>query len=183
MRLLDRSRRDQLTRLCSAPLRSLPRHSATEWTVPLPFHRPMSICPLEWNDPRPYSALSGMEQSFGGVGFQRADLAEQETEPAIVGRKMGLEPPTHVCRMSTVRASLHAAMLPVGGTGAGSPTRASPSAEGTRHAHDGLVERRAPMGPVEAGVAVGEDAAIRGHQPVAPAVGCGRHAHDRLVQR
>ncbi len=72
----------------------------------------MSRCPLVWNDPRPYSALSGMEQSSGGVGFQRADLAEQDTEPAIVGHKMGVEPPTHVCRMSTVRASLHAAMLP-----------------------------------------------------------------------
>ena len=32
------------------------------------------------------------------------------------------------------------------------------------------------------GVAEGEDAAVRGHQPVAPAVTGGRHAHHRLVQ-
>ena len=41
-----------------------------------------------------------------------------------------------------------------------------------------MVARR----PVEPGVAEGEDAAVGRHQPVAAAVGGGRHAHHRLVE-
>jgi hypothetical protein len=40
-----------------------------------------------------------------------------------------------------------------------------------RHAHDGLVERLAALGAIEPGVAEGEDAAVRGHQPVAVPIG------------
>ena len=39
-----------------------------------------------------------------------------------------------------------------------------------------------PGRAVEGGVAEGEDAAVGGHQPVAPAVGRGGHAHDGLVE-
>jgi hypothetical protein len=39
-----------------------------------------------------------------------------------------------------------------------------------RHAHDGLVEVRAPVRAVDAGVTIGEDAAVGGHHPP---VGCG----------
>ena len=49
------------------------------------------------------------------------------------------------------------------------PTMGALSADGAR-------------APVEAGVAVGEDAAVGGHEPVALAVGRRRHADDRLVQ-
>ena len=46
----------------------------------------------------------------------------------------------------------------------------------------GLFSWREPARAVEAGVAVVEDPAVGGHQPVALAVGGGRHADDRLVQ-
>ena len=35
---------------------------------------------------------------------------------------------------------------------------------------------------VEVGIPKGEDATVRGHQPVAPAVGRGGHAHDGPVE-
>ena len=38
------------------------------------------------------------------------------------------------------------------------------------------------FGAHEGGVAEAEDPAVRGHQPVAPAVRGGGHAHDRCVQ-
>ena len=44
----------------------------------------------------------------------------------------------------------------------------------------GLVSRIPPVRAVEGGVAEGEDAAVGGHQPVAAAVGGGRHGHDGL---
>ena len=46
----------------------------------------------------------------------------------------------------------------------------------------GLVERLAAHGAVEGGIAVGEDAAVGGHQPVAAAVRRCGHSDHRLVQ-
>ena len=46
----------------------------------------------------------------------------------------------------------------------------------------GSLSADAARAPVEAGVAVGEDAAVGGDEPVALAVGRGRHADDGLVQ-
>ena len=46
----------------------------------------------------------------------------------------------------------------------------------------GLVQGLTTAGAEESGVAVAEHAAVGGHQPVAPAVGRGRHADDGLVQ-
>ena len=37
--------------------------------------------------------------------------------------------------------------------------------------------------PEEPGIAEAEDAAVRGHQPVPGALGRGRHAHHRPVER
>ena len=37
-------------------------------------------------------------------------------------------------------------------------------------------------GTVEVGIPKGEDATVGGHQPVAPAVGRGGHAHDGPVE-
>ena len=50
------------------------------------------------------------------------------------------------------------------------------------HADDRLVEPEAAGAAVELRVAVGEDAAVGGHQPVAAAVGRRRHADHGLVQ-
>ena len=44
------------------------------------------------------------------------------------------------------------------------------------------VEVQAPRGAVEDGVAEGEDPAVGRHQPVAAAVGRGRHADDGCVE-
>src|SRR5207245_933263 len=49
-------------------------------------------------------------------------------------------------------------------------------------AHDGPVEGQAARRAVEAGVAEAEDAAVGGHQPVAPSAGGGGHAHDGPVE-
>ena len=55
--------------------------------------------------------------------------------------------------------------------------------------HDGRIDHYAENGlpgaperPDELGVAVGEDATITGHQPVALSVSGGRHADDGLVE-
>ena len=46
----------------------------------------------------------------------------------------------------------------------------------------GLLSRRLPVEPKKRGVSEGEDAAVRGHQPVALPVRGGGHAHDGLVE-
>ena len=50
------------------------------------------------------------------------------------------------------------------------------------HSHDGAGQRRAAERAEVAGVPVGEDAAVPGHQPVAAAVGRGRHAGHRRIE-
>src|SRR5664280_791389 len=53
----------------------------------------------------------------------------------------------------------------------------------SRDGHDRLVERRATVGAVVGGITVGEDASVRGGQPVPVAGRRGRDPHDRLVER
>src|SRR6185437_2686486 len=52
---------------------------------------------------------------------------------------------------------------------------------GRRHAHDGLVQLDAAGRPEELRVAVGEDPAVGGHEPVPTAVRRRRHADHGLV--
>src|ERR1035437_9126162 len=61
--------------------------------------------------------------------------------------------------------------------------KTGPVSEGRRHADNRLVERLAPGGPVEPGVAEDEDPPVGSDQPVALSVRGGGHRHTRLVER